>query len=124
MAVRSGRKASSIGVGTVTMWKSASHSRFVSVVNTSEASRRSPGIDFAGTVVPFAQFGDAARIDVESNDTRSRSRKADRHGQADIAEPNDGDLPVVTHVGSCNFSKHTGSPYQRQRRAVSSAQLR
>jgi hypothetical protein len=97
MAPRSGRNALSIGVGTVTMWKSQAQHAGVG----GEDERVLPqiaAVDLAGAVVSLAQFGDAQRIDVVAGHPPSEAGKGDRDGQADIAKSDDADFPLMRHV--------------------------
>src|SRR5262245_21087848 len=96
-AVRSGRRAWSMGVGTVTMKKSALLSSPGSDVKTRLERARSLRLDLAGAVAAGLEFGNPRGIDIEADD--SRPFAAERHGdrQPDIPESDDGKLATVRH---------------------------
>jgi len=52
-------------------------------------------LDLTGPVVAVPEFLDTPRIDVESDDRNSRSRERHRHGQADIAQSDHGNLSAM-----------------------------
>ncbi len=79
IAVRSGRRAASIGVGTVTMKKSASRSAAASLVKVKPGPLQIGAIDLARAVLAGPQLGDAVGIDVEAGDRGSlRAQKLRR----------------------------------------------
>ena len=57
--------------------------------------------NFVRAVDPGAQFLDALAVDVESDNCGAGSRKCDRHGQPDIAEPDHGNLALLHYRLAC-----------------------
>jgi hypothetical protein len=47
------------------------------------------------------EFGDARRVDIETDDRNAGLGERDRNRQADIAEPDDRDFTSVRHVDPC-----------------------
>ena len=79
------------------MKKSAAFSAAGSLAKRQRRQRQIGRLDLARAVVAGAQFGDAARVDVEADHRRARARKRDRDRQADIAKADHGDLAAVRH---------------------------
>ena len=97
MALRSGRRAASIGVGTVTMKKSASRLGRGSLVKLNPGPLEVLCVDLAGPVLPASSSATRAGVDVKADDRTAgaRERRSDR--QSDITQTNNRDLPAVRH---------------------------
>lgn len=58
------------------------------------------GAQFAGSIVAPAQCFDAAMIDVVTDHRHARAGECHRHGQADVAETDDGDAAAMQAGGA------------------------
>lgn len=81
-----------MGVGTVTMWKSAA-ARSAGVRRERQTGpAKFLGLDLACAIVMVSQLADPGLIDVEGNDRAPRQAECNGNGQANVTEANDGNL--------------------------------
>ena len=94
---RLGCLLASIGVGTVTMWKSAASRSFAEAEKRRVACFEIGGLDLACAIVAARQLGDAALVDVIADHRHARSRESGRCRQSDIAKADHRDFALVAH---------------------------